>query len=328
MVWQLTRACEATLDEYEGAASDTYVKVEHEVGGSPALVYLATEPAPGFARSTYLERVVAAAAARGLEAAYVTELASWAGAVTPALVRHVLGGYRLPLDGIDGSRHWLRVLENGRTLAAATPGADPALVELFALLHDSRRLDEDGDRGHGERAAASVQDLAAQGLLDLGSARVALLAAACARHEMGEVVGRPDHRLLLDADRLELARLGRRPDARLLSTAAAPSIPASRPRPGSAERPMRCAPISPRHGPSMPPAVPARRIARRSAFAPPVNIRWYESRTQPMPGRAGRVPPADLPVDRTNEAVGLKAYLDGVAAQVKSVPAAGSGASC
>jgi hypothetical protein len=31
-----------------------------------------------------------------------------------------------------------------------------ALIELFALLHDSRRRDEGGDRGHGERAAAVV----------------------------------------------------------------------------------------------------------------------------------------------------------------------------
>ena len=105
---------------------------------------------------------MAAAAARGLDAAYVAELAAWTGAVTPALVRHVLGGYRLSPEGIHGSGHWLRVLENGRILAAATPGADPALVELFALLHDSRRLDEDGDRGHGERAAAYVRTLAAR----------------------------------------------------------------------------------------------------------------------------------------------------------------------
>ena len=117
--------------------------------------------------------------------------------------------------------HWLRVLENGRTLAAATPGADPALVELFALLHDSRRLDEDGDRGHGERAAAYVRDSRGEGMLDLGSERVALLAAACARHEMGEVSADPTIGCCWDADRLELARLGRRPIARLLSTAAA-----------------------------------------------------------------------------------------------------------
>jgi uncharacterized protein len=175
-----------------------------------------------------------------------------------------IGGYRLPLDGIHGSRHWLRVLENGRTLAAATPGADPALVELFALLHDSRRLDEDGDRGHGKRAAATVQDLAAQGLLDLGSARVALLAAACARHEMGEVSADPTIGCCWDADRLELARLGRRPDARLLSTAAAldPGIQAAAWQRGTTDA-VR-ADLAKAW--SLDAAVPARRIARQSAL--------------------------------------------------------------
>ena len=120
--------------------------------------------------------------------------------------------------GIHGTGHWLRVLENGRTLAAATPGADPALVELFALLHDSRRHDEAGDPGHGERAAAFVRALAAEGALELGPERVALLAAACARHERGEVSADPTIGCCWDADRLELARLGRRPIARLLST--------------------------------------------------------------------------------------------------------------
>jgi uncharacterized protein len=221
LIWQLTRDCEAALDRYEGVASGHYTKAGIEVGGSPALLYLATETAPGFPRPGYLDRVVAAAAARGLDAATVAELAAWAGAVTPALVRHVLAGYRLPLDGIHGSGHWLQVLENGRILAAATPGADPALVELFALLHDSRRRDEEDDRGHGERAAAFVRELAARGALELGPERVAVLAAACDRHERGEVSADPTIGCCWDADRLELARLGRRPIARLLSTAAA-----------------------------------------------------------------------------------------------------------
>jgi uncharacterized protein len=158
---------------------------------------------------------------RGLDAAAVADLAAWGSAVTPALVRNGLGGYRPPLDGIHGTRHWLRVLENGRILAAATPGADPALVDLFALLHDSRRLDEAGDPGHGERAAAFVRALAAEGALALGPERVAVLAAACARHETGAVSADPTIGCSWDADRLELARLGRRPIAHLLSTAAA-----------------------------------------------------------------------------------------------------------
>jgi uncharacterized protein len=264
LVWQLTRACEAELDCHEGVASGHYAKAGIEVGGSPALLYLATETAPGFPRPGYLDRVVAAAAARGLDAAYVAELAAWTGAVTPVLVRHVLDGYRLPFDGIHGTGHWLRVLENGRILAAATPGADPALVELFSLLHDSRRRDEDGDPGHGERAAAFVRELAAQGVLELGPERVAVLAAACARHEMGEVSADPTIGCCWDADRLELARLGRRPVARFLSTAAAldPGIQAAawqRGTTGAVRADLAQAW-------SLDAAVPARRNARQSAL--------------------------------------------------------------
>ena len=264
LVWQLTRACEVALDRYEGVASGHYAKADIEVGGSPVLLYLATETAPGFPRRSYLERVVAAAAARGLNTAYVAELAAWTGTVTPALVRHVLGNYRLPLQGIHGTGHWLRVLENGRILAAATPGADPALVELFALLHDIRRLDEDRDTGHGERAAAYVRELAAQGVLELGPEGVAVLAAACARHEMGEVSADPTIGCCWNADRLELARLGRRPIARLLSTAAAldPGIQAAawhRGTTGAVRADLAQAW-------SLDAAVPARRIARQSGL--------------------------------------------------------------
>ena len=137
------------------------------------------------------------------------------------LVQRVLAGYRLPLAGIHGPGHWLRVWENGRTLATLTPGADLAVVELFALLHDSRRRDEGGDRGHGERGARFVRQLASEGLLSLEAGQVEVLAIACARHEHGDVSTDPTIGCCWDADRLELARLNRRPIARFLSTGAA-----------------------------------------------------------------------------------------------------------
>ena len=167
------------------------------------------------------ERILAAAALRSLDPGFVAEVSNWASLVTPELMRHVLGGYSLPLEGIHGLSHWLRVLENGRILAARTPGADPVLVELFALLHDSRRRHDGADRGHGERAARFAQDLRAEGLLDLDAGRFEVLAEACARHDRGEISSDPTIGCCWDADRLELARLGRRPIARLLSTAAA-----------------------------------------------------------------------------------------------------------
>jgi uncharacterized protein len=142
-------------------------------------------------------------------------------AAQPPLVRAVLGGYQLPLGGVHGPAHWLRVLANGRALAAMTPDADVEVVGLFALLHDSRRVNEHTDPQHGERAADFVRQLALIGQLPIEGSRIVLLAAACARHELGEVTDHPTIGCCWDADRLELSRLYRRPKAHLLSTKAA-----------------------------------------------------------------------------------------------------------
>ena len=57
-----------------------------------------------------------------------------------------------------------RVAENGRRLAPVT-GADPQVVELFAVFHDACREGEGVDRGHGRRGAelqAAWNDLVAR----------------------------------------------------------------------------------------------------------------------------------------------------------------------
>lgn len=218
LLWDLSRACEEALDRYEGVASDVYRRAEIEVAGAPALVYLAAETRPGAARPGYLERILAACGRLGLPA---TGIEPWARPVQAWLVREVLAGYWLDLGGIHGPAHWLRVRANGLALAARTPGADAGVVELFALLHDSRRQTEDHDFGHGERAAAYAQQLARDGLLRLDPGRLDTLATACAGHEHGGTSADPTIGCCWDADRLELSRLYRRPIARLLSTEAA-----------------------------------------------------------------------------------------------------------
>lgn len=141
--------------------------------------------------------------------------------VSARLVGEVLAGYRLDLQGIHGPAHWLRVRANGLALAARMPGADAAVVELFALLHDGRRVHDGRDLGHGERAAAAAEALARDGLLALAPDRLRRLAEACAGHEHGRVSADPTIGCCWDADRLELSRLDRRPIPRLLSTPAA-----------------------------------------------------------------------------------------------------------
>jgi len=64
----------------------------------------------------------------------------------------ILEDYALPLGGDHGVAHWARVLENGLRLAEET-GANVEVVSLFAVLHDSRRINEVTDPEHGPRAA-------------------------------------------------------------------------------------------------------------------------------------------------------------------------------
>ncbi len=141
--------------------------------------------------------------------------------ITPPLLARVMGGYRLKLAGIHGPAHWRRVRAHGLALAARTEGADAIVVELFALLHDSRRINDDHDPQHGPRAATLARTLAAEAVLALDAARLDLLAEACARHTDGGTTSDPTIGCCWDADRLELSRLHIRPDTHFLSTRAA-----------------------------------------------------------------------------------------------------------
>lgn len=139
----------------------------------------------------------------------------------PRLARRVAAAYRLDLHGVHGLAHWLRVRANGLALAAATEGADAAVVELFALLHDGWRENEGHDLGHGARAADQALRLAREGALPLGGSKLAVLAEPCRWHEHGEVSADPTIGCCWDADRLDLSRLRRPPRESLLSTPAA-----------------------------------------------------------------------------------------------------------
>ena len=224
LIWRVTHACELSLDRHEGVNAGHYRKTYLEVSGGPVLAYLAADERPGVPRPGYLEGILDAAAALGVPSRYRDELAGWGKTVAPWLVAEVLAGYRLNPQGVHGPGHWMRVRSNGLALASRTPGADMAVVELFALLHDCRRIDEAADKGHGARAANYVRRLSKNGFLHLDTTRVDALVAACAGHELGQVNDDPTIGCCWDADRLELSRLGRRPIAALLSTKAAQDI--------------------------------------------------------------------------------------------------------
>ena len=121
---------------------------------------------------------------------------------------------------LHGEGHWRRVAAAGLALLPETPGADPALVFLFALFHDSVRFNDGHDPQHGPRGAALAGELRGEAF-DLEDAKMHLLGFACEEHTNGCVDSDPSVGACWDADRLNLWRVGIRPDARLLSTEAA-----------------------------------------------------------------------------------------------------------
>ena len=128
----------------------------------------------------------------------------------------VLEDYLLPLSGCHGVTHWARVLENGLRLAEET-GASVEVVSLFAVLHDSRRINEGHDPEHGLRAAKFATTLRG-GLFQLEDNEFRLLYRACEGHT--DELTHPDVTIQTcwDSDRLDLGRVGITPHPSRLCT--------------------------------------------------------------------------------------------------------------
>ncbi|MCP5058570.1 MAG: hypothetical protein GY937_17850 [bacterium] len=139
--------------------------------------------------------------------------------LTPALLEHLEARFRLDWRGIHGVAHWARVRWNGLRIAERT-GADTRIVELFAFLHDSQRENDGSDKDHGLRAAKVARDLNGH-YFDLDVGDLDLLAFACQEHTFGGTKAHPTVQTCWDADRLDLGRVGKRPDPARLCTEAA-----------------------------------------------------------------------------------------------------------
>lgn len=122
---------------------------------------------------------------------------------------------------VHGERHWRTVGANGLWLAERTSGADALVVLLFALLHDTMRVNDHYDPEHGPRAAVFAGSLHADGLLGLADAQLEALREACRFHTDGLTADEPTVAACWDADRLDLPRVGIEPAPHLLSTQAA-----------------------------------------------------------------------------------------------------------
>lgn len=137
------------------------------------------------------------------------------------LLQRIKDQYQLNPYSDHGFSHWKRVNKIGLYLSKET-GADTKVVSLFAYLHDSKRINEDYDPEHGERAALFACELYEEKLLDTTVSQLNNLITACKYHSQGEI--KPDNITIAtcwDSDRLDLWRLGATPDPELLFSNAA-----------------------------------------------------------------------------------------------------------
>jgi len=126
--------------------------------------------------------------------------------ISKELIHSILTRYALPWEGIHGVPHWARVLENGRRLSEMTE-AKSDVVELFAVFHDSQRVNDGIDDGHGRRGAELARKL--RGVdYDLADEDFELLMKACDLHTEGDLDGDITAQICWDADRLDLGRIG------------------------------------------------------------------------------------------------------------------------
>ena len=132
------------------------------------------------------------------------------------LWKHVLAAHAHDHHSIHGPDHWRRVEANGLKLAERT-GADVDIVRLFALFHDSKRVNEGTDRGHGKRGGAYARELHGT-LFLLAPARLDQLVYACTWHTDRKLDSNPTIGTCWDADRLDLTRIGIRPNPTYMST--------------------------------------------------------------------------------------------------------------
>lgn len=135
------------------------------------------------------------------------------------MIKAIRANYALDWTGIHGIAHWARVYENGMRVGQMT-GARMDVVRLFAVFHDSGRLNDGHDPNHGRRGADLARRLRDR-FLQLADEDFELLTFACAHHTSGTKTEDPTVQTCWDADRLDLGRVGIIPNPRRLCTAAA-----------------------------------------------------------------------------------------------------------
>lgn len=134
------------------------------------------------------------------------------------LIQIAARGYHLCLRGIHGPIHWARVIDNGKRLAEYY-NVNPRIPELFGAFHDCRRTTEDYETNHGRCGADALILHAPRNRLTPCELECAITACRIHTQTLFNFKLPIEVQICLDADRLDLLRIGVVPDPQYLFTA-------------------------------------------------------------------------------------------------------------
>lgn len=132
------------------------------------------------------------------------------------ILKQIIKEYELDIyKGIHGIDHWSRVLINGLKIAENN-NANKNIIIAFSFFHDVRRVRECGDPEHGLRGAKYIQTFKYK--INLNKEELEKTMIACEGHS--SIIHHEDIDIATcwDADRLDLYRVGVKPDSEFLNT--------------------------------------------------------------------------------------------------------------
>lgn len=132
------------------------------------------------------------------------------------LWQSVIQQFQLYSASPHGPKHWKQVEQNGLHITG-TNDADPTVVKLFAVFHDSCRQSDGHDPLHGQRGAELALSMHGN-LFTIEEVQLELLILACELHHQGAMTEDPTIGACFDADRLDLIRVGIVPDPEMMCT--------------------------------------------------------------------------------------------------------------
>lgn len=117
-----------------------------------------------------------------------------------------------------GVTHWEHIEKFGLMMAKECPGADTDVIRWFAYIHDCRRGTEGWCEEHGRIAAKFIAKIRNTFLSDLSDEQITILRLACRSHTVKRRTKEITADICLDADRLDLYRVGIKPDPKLMAS--------------------------------------------------------------------------------------------------------------